>query len=406
MTGEVPVDPQLTVDPTRFREVMGQYPTGVVVITALGPAGEPLGMVVGSFSSVSLEPQLVAFMPDKKSTSWGKLSEVDRFCANVLGSHQEQVCRALASRKESKFEGIAWRRSDQGNPVLEGAVAYVECTREATYEAGDHLIVLGRVSGLSMENPAMPLLFFRGGYGAFSPLSMAAADVDLVDRLRIVDLIRGAMEATASEYGTEVTAVSLVRDELVLTAAAGRATTATFPTRVGQRLPFMPPVGGVFAAWGSSAVRDSWLSHVEVDADGTRGLSCQDMIERIRSRGYAIGIGHERSQHWEDASFRASTGDPLVTTEVLRRRIAAVTDDYNPKDLAEGTNHELRFAQAPVFDANGEVVLALTLWGPAGAISKAQIDDFTAGLVDMAVQATATIGGQPPHDYPATGGQP
>jgi DNA-binding IclR family transcriptional regulator len=308
----------------------------------------------------------------------------------------------LASRKENKFEGIAWRRSDQGNPILESAVAYVECTREAIYEAGDHLIVLGRVTGLGLENSTMPLLFFRGGYGAFLPLSMAAGDVDLVDRLRIVDLVRGDMEATASEFGTEVTAVSLVRDELVLTAAAGRATTATFPTRVGQRLPFMPPVGGVFAAWGSSAVRESWLSHVEVDADATIGPPCEEMIERIRSRGYAIGIGHERSQQWEDASFRASTGDPLVTTEVLRRRIAAVSDDYNPKDLAEGTNHEFRFAQVPVFDANGEVVLALTLWGPAGAISKARIDEFTAGLVDMAVHATATIGGQPPKDYPAT----
>ena len=106
MTGDLPMGSQSTIDTTRFREVMGQYPTGVVVITALGPADEPLGMVVGSFSSVSLEPQLVAFMPDKKSSSWGKLSEGDRFCANVLGSHQEQICRSLASRKESKFEGI------------------------------------------------------------------------------------------------------------------------------------------------------------------------------------------------------------------------------------------------------------------------------------------------------------
>lgn len=158
------------IDGAHFRKVLGQYPTGVVVVTAIAADGAPLGMAVGSFTSVSLEPPLVAYVPDKKSSSWKALRESgDLFCINVLGADQEDVCRAVATSKERKFDGIAWRPSATGMPVLSGAVAYIDCTVHDIHDAGDHDIVVGRVHDLDVNAAAAsPLLFFRGGYGSFS----------------------------------------------------------------------------------------------------------------------------------------------------------------------------------------------------------------------------------------------
>ena len=90
-------------DPAWFRYVLGQYPTGVTLITATHPDGSQLGMVVGTFSSVSLDPPLVAFMPDVRSSSWPKIREAGSFCANILTAGQQDVCRAFARKEEHRF---------------------------------------------------------------------------------------------------------------------------------------------------------------------------------------------------------------------------------------------------------------------------------------------------------------
>lgn len=152
----------------RFREVLGLYPTGVVAVTALEPCGAPAGMILGTFASVSLAPPLVSFMPDKSSSSWKRLSGLTRYCVNILGRHQETLCRKLASKREDKFDGIEWRPTRDGAPALAGCVAWIDCLREQVIDAGDHHIVLCRVTGLVPGKAAGPLLFHRGGFGTFS----------------------------------------------------------------------------------------------------------------------------------------------------------------------------------------------------------------------------------------------
>jgi flavin reductase (DIM6/NTAB) family NADH-FMN oxidoreductase RutF len=155
-----------SVDPTRFRQVLGQYPTGVVVVTATGPDGKPIGMTVGSFTSVSLDPPLVAFLPDKRSGAWQAMrASGDRFCVNVLGADQERICRAMAARGAEKFVGMDWRRSPHGNPLITGSVAYLDCTVDAVHDAGDHDIVVGHVRELVLHREVPPLVFYRGTFG-------------------------------------------------------------------------------------------------------------------------------------------------------------------------------------------------------------------------------------------------
>jgi flavin reductase (DIM6/NTAB) family NADH-FMN oxidoreductase RutF len=160
----------VATDPKTFRRVLGHYPTGVCVVTAMQASGTPVGMAVGSFTSVSLDPPLVGFLPDRSSTSWPKIAAVGHFCANILAAHQEPLCRAFASKAEDKFAGIAYRLSAKGGPILNDIVAWIDCDLYAVHEAGDHYIVLGEVDALGLERPHEPLLFFQGGYGRFSPL--------------------------------------------------------------------------------------------------------------------------------------------------------------------------------------------------------------------------------------------
>lgn len=158
------------IDGATFRRVLGHYPTGVCVVTAIDPEGGPAAMVVGSFTSVSLDPPLVAFFPDRGSSSWPRIERAGRFCVNVLGSHQHDLCRRFSAKGDDKFAGLDYRLSLNGSPVLEDVVAWIDCTLDAVHEAGDHFIVLGRVRELDVARPDEPLLFFRGKYGNFAPL--------------------------------------------------------------------------------------------------------------------------------------------------------------------------------------------------------------------------------------------
>jgi 3-hydroxy-9,10-secoandrosta-1,3,5(10)-triene-9,17-dione monooxygenase reductase component len=156
----------LALDSREFRRILGHYPTGVCAITAMAEEG-PVGMIVGSFMSVSLNPPLVAFLPDRKSTSWPKIKATGHFCVNVLSEQQQHVSRALSSKAKNKFEALSYRLSSAGLPVLDGIVAWIACDLFAVHEAGDHYIAIGQVHALNVECPQAPLLFFQGGYGSF-----------------------------------------------------------------------------------------------------------------------------------------------------------------------------------------------------------------------------------------------
>ena len=161
-------------DGREFRRILGHYPTGVCVITTLNRS-EPIGMVVGSFTSVSLDPALVGFFPDRRSSTWPKIEATGRFCVNILSEHQQDLCRALSAKVENKFDKIAYRPSDAGLPIIEGVVAWIDCDLHAVHEAGDHYIAIGSVRALDVERPDHPLLFHRGAYGRFSPCATVAA---------------------------------------------------------------------------------------------------------------------------------------------------------------------------------------------------------------------------------------
>jgi 3-hydroxy-9,10-secoandrosta-1,3,5(10)-triene-9,17-dione monooxygenase reductase component len=156
----------LTPDPANFRTVLGHFATGVAVVTAMH-GEEPVGMACNSFTSVSLDPQLVLFCAAKSSSTWPQIQAAGRWAANILEEDGEEVCRRFAQKGVDRFAHVDYSMGRTGAPILDHALAFVDCETEAEHDAGDHVIVVGRVLELGYAAAGKPLLFYRGGYGRF-----------------------------------------------------------------------------------------------------------------------------------------------------------------------------------------------------------------------------------------------
>jgi 3-hydroxy-9,10-secoandrosta-1,3,5(10)-triene-9,17-dione monooxygenase reductase component len=156
----------LPPDPATFRTVLGHFATGVAIITAVD-GDEPVGMACNSFTSVSLEPQLVLFCAANSSTTWPRIHAAGRWAANLLAEDGEAVCRRFAQQGIDRFEHLAYTIGRTGSPILDHSLAFVECETIDEYESGDHVIVVGRVVEMGYAPEGKPLLFYRGGYGRF-----------------------------------------------------------------------------------------------------------------------------------------------------------------------------------------------------------------------------------------------
>jgi 3-hydroxy-9,10-secoandrosta-1,3,5(10)-triene-9,17-dione monooxygenase reductase component len=154
-------------DEARFREALGHFATGVVIVTGID-ASRPYGFTCQAFASLSLDPPMVALAPGKTSTSWPPIARSGSFCANVLSEGQEALCRDFAATGGDKFTGVGWHPGSNGAPILEGVLAWVECTIAEVHDAGDHDLVFGKVEDMGV-NGGKPLLYYRGGFGTFSP---------------------------------------------------------------------------------------------------------------------------------------------------------------------------------------------------------------------------------------------
>ena len=157
-----------TADDSRYRQVLGHFATGVTVVTGTVD-GEPLGLSVNSFTSVSLVPALVGFCVAQSSSTWPRIRSSGSFCVNILAEDQERYSRTFATRRTDKFAGVGWRPAPSGSPILAGVLAWIDCTVQEEHDAGDHLIVIGRAQQLEVDHEDGPLVFYRGGYGRFEP---------------------------------------------------------------------------------------------------------------------------------------------------------------------------------------------------------------------------------------------
>ncbi len=162
----------MAFDSESFKDAMSRFTTGVTIVSGVED-GEPVGFTCQSFVSLSIDPPFVAVAPARTSTSWPRIARAGTFCVNVLGDHQEDLCRGFAVSGGNKFEGVAWHPAPKtGAPVIEGSLAWVDCHVELVHDAGDHELIIGKVLDLG-TNDGVPLLFFRS---RFATLARHAGD--------------------------------------------------------------------------------------------------------------------------------------------------------------------------------------------------------------------------------------
>lgn len=159
-------------DKTAFRNALGNFATGVTIVTAKGEDGTLVGVTANSFNSVSLDPPLVLWSLDRGSPSLTVLENASHFCVHILAEGQNDLCMKFAKSGEDKFSGVDFSDGLGGAPVFDGCLAQFECRNVVHHDGGDHVIIVGEVERFATMD-GDPLIFFRGQLGDLAPVSKA-----------------------------------------------------------------------------------------------------------------------------------------------------------------------------------------------------------------------------------------
>ncbi len=155
--------PSNAVEPAAFRQALAQYATGVSIITTLAPDGAPAGMTVNSFTSVSLDPPLVLWSVSRQAATFDAFRRCSRYLVHVLAGDQLALAQRFATRGADKFGDTAWQPGPSGLPLIEGSVAWFDCSNRSQYDEGDHVILVGRVESFGASG-GVPLIFHASRY--------------------------------------------------------------------------------------------------------------------------------------------------------------------------------------------------------------------------------------------------
>lgn len=346
------------IDPHALRDVLGHYPTGVCVITAIADDGLPVAMTVGTFTSVSLDPPLVGFLPARASKSFARLRTSGSFCVNVLGADQEVLCRAFSSSLEDKFAGVDWRPAPSGSPLLAGAVAWIDATFDEVIEVGDHYFVTGLVRALDAPGRDLPLLFFERGYGRFAPLQyVPASPSSLIRPLRLVEAARGLIEQAADEADCQIVATIGV-DDLIIHVAAFGGSTLQPSSIVGRRLPLAPPLGSLLVMDAPESEREAWFARSSRAQEPGDREALERQLDLTRRQGWVVSRRSPRHDEL-DVVLEAIAHEAHTPGQVreLLRILDELRDAYEQGPDA-GTS-TVRMLAVPVRDSRGDVVFQL-----------------------------------------------
>lgn len=366
----------MSIDPQLYRETLGHYPTGVALVTAIAADGKPYGMVVGSFTSLSMDPPLVTFMPMRSSYTYTQIQSATSFCVNVLAADQLDLCRQFASKAEDKFAGVEWEPTPSGAPRLKGAVSWIDCTFENELEGGDHVIVIGRITDLGVQRPVHPLLFFQGGYGRFSPVFLVSAQAGLVTAALASERTRATFAELANRLKVDVS-IMAEAGRFAAVVATANGSEHRRRTSVGMQFPLIPPLGAVFFADRSEAEVEEWLSRARSADEEARGrmLEC---LDRVRERGFSLSLRADAETEAELGRGAREWGEGELTPSRMRELLRLQGEAlalYEP-DLTDDEEYNVRAIVAPVPVPEGHVPLVARMANPAGSVSGATVKQW------------------------------
>ena len=269
-------------DAKGFRRALGQFPTGVAVVTTLDAKGQPVGITVSSFNSVSLDPPLILWGVAKNAFSAEIFNESEHFVVNVLGKHQVALSKRFALQGEDKFAGIDYEAGIGGCPVLPDTACCFECRTWNVYDGGDHLIVVGEVVSFRVEESVMPLVFARGTYAISAPRALGfdqeppAPENGFLSNYLLYQLYRAYNSYSSELYPLLAGEFDVTPEEwriMTLLADTGSAHMSAIALRVSQPEPENREIMGELKKRGL----------VEIDVDETARLTKkgEDVARRL-----------------------------------------------------------------------------------------------------------------------------
>lgn len=372
-------------DNARYREVMGHYPTGVVVVTARTEEVGPVGMVVGTFTSVSLEPPLIAFLPRTESGTYALMREASAYCVNVLAHDQQDVCRTMATPGPGAFDRVAWHESPWGAPMLDGVVAHIHCRPIEEVTRGDHHIVLCEVDDMAVLRAVTPLLFFQGGYGGFATRSMTAmTDANLISAVRLAEVARPHIERLAREFRCEAGVLVASHEDHLITAASAFGGDTEMNEALGERIPLIPPVGEAYVAFSTPEIAEEWLARSS-SKDPELIEEYRRRLEAVRTKGWSMlrrnRPGEASYLQLMEALREYSDG---VHTPARERAVREVIEDashlFEVVTLDDEETYDVGGLIVPVHNPDGTVSLVIRLMQLPRNVSGAQVRVWIAAL--------------------------
>jgi len=153
------------IEPARFRKALGHYASGITVITSQS-GDERIGFTCQSFYSVSMHPPLISFSVKASSYSYPIIKQAGQFAVNILTNKQIDLSNQFAMQGTEKWNNVDWQPSPLGNPIIDGTLHWLDCKVYAAHAAGDHIIVIGEVKALRLDDAEhqLPLLYYQGRY--------------------------------------------------------------------------------------------------------------------------------------------------------------------------------------------------------------------------------------------------
>ncbi len=348
------------IDPAELRRCLGSFVTGVTVITALDDDGKPIGMTANSFNSVSLDPPLIVWSLRTSAKTFEVYNRAARFVVNILSEDQVAISNQFARSVADRFAGIPTTPGIDGVPLIDGCAAYLECRAEATYPGGDHAIFLGRVERIQ-GSTRKPLAFGAGRYMVVHPYDNAgdrAGGAGNVASLNAVHLARPCLEDLNHE--TDKTVGLGVWGNFGPTLIWWIEARKPLPVdlRCGMVLPLLgSATGKVFAAYSAPQRTAPYLEAEIAAARGVPGALFPD---------HAAVDAHLA----------------LVRERQLGTIYDAIIRDVNERGVSA--------VSAPVFDAGGNIVLALTMMGESPDFT--EHDPAVARLCEAARKLSARLG--------------
>jgi flavin reductase (DIM6/NTAB) family NADH-FMN oxidoreductase RutF/DNA-binding IclR family transcriptional regulator len=336
------------IDSAELRRCLGAFVTGVTVITTLDDEGRAYGMTANSFNSVSLDPPLIVWSIRTNASSFAVYSKARRFVVNILSEDQIDISNRFAKSGPDRFDGVATSPGIDGLPLIDACAAQLECRTEATYPGGDHLLFLGRVERI-VGSARKPLAFGAGKYMVVHPYDSGAGSSHVAS-LNAVHLARPCLEDLNRETDRTV-GLGVWGNQgptLIWWIEAKRALDVRL--RCGMVLPLLgSATGKVFAAFSSPALTGPYLAA-------------------------------------EIAALQHLPAHPLASPEAVEQHLAQVRQRrlgvINDAIIADVNERGVTGVSAPVFDASGAIVLALTMMGDS-----AEFNDQDAAVAQLSAAA-------------------